>query len=201
MLLQNKNRRSYIERFTVMLLAALFTVYLVSCSQEQKGPPKPKARPTVSADTTQTTKSKIDIHKAVAVIETAKGAIEVEFFADVAPKTVENFLKNARLEYYNHGKFHRVEPGKLIQAGSRFPIEDTIAIETSERATGERNPRYGERKKGATVADATQFFICLDTIILDSDYTLFGQVTKGLDVIDSIAVGDQILTIKIREKS
>ena len=40
MLLQNKNRRSYIERFTVMLLAALFTVYLVSCSQEQKGSTK-----------------------------------------------------------------------------------------------------------------------------------------------------------------
>ena len=38
MLLQNKNRRSYIERFTVMLLAALFTVYLVSCSQETEGP-------------------------------------------------------------------------------------------------------------------------------------------------------------------
>ena len=199
MLLQNKNRRSYIERFTVMLLAALFTVYLVSCSQEQKGPPKPKARPAVSADTMQAAKTKIDIHNAMAVIETAKGAIEVEFFADVAPKTVENFLKNARLEYYNKATFHRVEPGKLIQAGSRFPTEDTIAIETSDH-----EPVRGiiamAKEEGAPVADATQFFICLDTIILDSDYTLFGQVTKGLDVIDSIAVGDQIMTVKVREK-
>ena len=199
MLLQNKNRRSYIERFTVMLLAALFTVYLVSCSQEQKGPPKPKARPAVSADTMQAAKTKIDIHNAMAVIETAKGAIEVEFFADVAPKTVENFLKNARLEYYNKATFHRVEPGKLIQVGSRFPTEDTIAIETSDH-----EPVRGiiamAKEEGAPVADATQFFICLDTIILDSDYTLFGQVTKGLDVIDSIAVGDQIMTVKVREK-
>ena len=199
MLLQNKNRRSYIERFTVMLLAALFTVYLVSCSQEQKGPPKPKARPTVSADTTQTAKTKIDIHSAVAVIETAKGAIEVEFFADDAPNTVENFLKNARLEYYNHATFHRVEAGQLIQAGSRFPTEDTIAIETSDREPV-RGILAMAKAEGATVADATQFFICLDTLILDSDYTLFGQVTKGLDVIDNIAVGDQIMTVTVREK-
>lgn len=199
MLLQNNNRRSYIERFTVMLLAALFTVYLVSCSQEQKGPPKPKARPTVSADTTQTAKTKIDIHNAVAVIETAKGAIEVEFFADDAPNTVENFLKNARLEYYNHATFHRVEAGQLIQAGSRFPTEDTIAIETSDRQPV-RGILAMAKAEGATVADATQFFICLDTLILDSDYTLFGQVTNGLDVIDNIAVGDQIMTVKIREK-
>ena len=199
MSLQNKNRRSYIERFTVMLLAAFFTVYLVSCSQEQKGPPKPKARPTVSADTMQTAKKEIDIHNAMAVIETDKGAIEVEFFADVAPKTVENFLKNARLEYYNKATFHRVEPGKLIQAGSRFPTEDTIAIETSDHQPV-RGILAMAKAEGATVADATQFFICLDTIILDSDYTLFGQVTNGLDVIDSIAVGDQIMTVKVREK-
>ena len=56
------------------------------------------------------------------------------------------------------------------------------------------------KAEGATVADATQFFICLDTLILDSDYTLFGQVTNGLDVIDNIAVGDQIMTVKVREK-
>ena len=199
MLSQNRNRRSYIERFTVMFLAALFTVYLVSCSQEQKGPPKPKARPTASAETMQTAKSKLDIHNAIAVIETAKGAIEVEFFADVAPKTVENFLKNARLEYYNHATFHRVEPGKLIQAGSRFPIEDTIAIEASDHKPV-RGILAMAKEEGATVADATQFFICLDTLILDSDYTLFGQVMKGLDVIDSIVVGDQIMTIKVREK-
>ena len=199
MSLQNKNRRSYIERFTVMLLAAFFTVYLVSCSQEQKGPPKPKARPTVSAETMQTAKKEIDIHNAMAVIETDKGAIEVEFFADVAPKTVENFLKNARLEYYNKATFHRVEPGKLIQAGSRFPTEDTIAIETSDHQPV-RGILAMAKAEGATVADATQFFICLDTIILDSDYTLFGQVTKGLEVVDSIAVGDQIMTVKVREK-
>ena len=199
MLSQNRNRRSYIERFTVMFLAALFTVYLVSCSQEQKGPPKPKARPTASAETIQTVKSKLDIHNVIAVIETDKGAIEVEFFADVAPKTVENFLKNARLEYYNHATFHRVEPGKLIQAGSRFPIEDTIAIEASDHKPV-RGILAMAKEEGATVADATQFFICLDTLVLDSDYTLFGQVMEGLDVIDSIAVGDQIMSITVREK-
>ena len=199
MLSQNRNRRSYIERFTVMFLAALFTVYLVSCSQEQKDPPKPKARPTASAETIQTVKSKLDIHNVIAVIETDKGAIEVEFFADVAPKTVENFLKNARLEYYNHATFHRVEPGKLIQTGSRFPIEDTIAIEASDHKPV-RGILAMAKEEGATVADATQFFICLDTLVLDSDYTLFGQVMKGLDVIDSIAVGDQIMSITVREK-
>jgi cyclophilin family peptidyl-prolyl cis-trans isomerase len=182
-----------------MLLAALLAVYVVSCSQEQKGPPKPKARPTAKEDGSQKKESKIDIQNAMAVIETDKGSIEVEFFATDAPKTVANFLKNARLEYYNHGKFHRVEPGKLIQAGARFAIDKTIPIETSAH-----QPVKGviamAKAEGATVADAAQFFICLDTLELDSDYTLFGKVTKGLDVIDSIAPGDQIVTVTIREK-
>ena len=148
MLFQNRNRRSYIERFTVMLLAALFTVYLVSCSQEQQGPPKPKARPTVSADTMQAAKTQIDIHNAVAVIETAKGEIEVEFFADDAPKTVENFLKNARLEYYNRGEFHRVEPGQLIQAGGAFSHRGHDSDRGKRARAGARNPRYGKRGGG-----------------------------------------------------
>ena len=148
MLFQHRNRRSYIERFIVIFLAALFSVYLVSCSQEQKGPPKPKARPTASAETTQTAKSTLDIHNAMAVIETDKGTIEVEFFADVAPKTVENFLKNARLEYYNHTTFHRVESGKLIQAGSRFPTRRHDSDRDERPQTSEGHPRYGERRRG-----------------------------------------------------
>ncbi len=197
MLPQSRNRISNTTCFTVMLLAALFTIYLVSCSQEEKAPPKPRARRTVSGPV-QKKGPQIDIHNAIAVIETAKGTIEMEFFADTAPKTVENFIKNARLGYYKNEPFHRVEPETLIQAGSHM-LRDTIPIEA-----GEHEPVRGviamAKEEGATEADAAEFFICLDTLVLDSDYTLFGKITKGLDVIDNIEQGDKIVNVTIREK-
>ena len=99
MLPQSRNRRNTIPCLAVILFAALLSVHLAGCSREEKAPPKPRARPS-GGEITQKTVPKIDIHNTIAVIETAKGAIELEFFADEAPKTVENFLKNARLGYY-----------------------------------------------------------------------------------------------------
>ena len=198
MLPHKRNQFSNIAGSAVMLLATLFPIYLASCSQEEKAAPMPRAR-RAGSSVAQKTKSKIDIHNTMVVIETAKGAIEVEFFADTAPKTVANFIKNARLGYYNNETFHRVEPGKLIQAGSHM-LRDTIPIEMSDR-----QPIRGviamAKEEGASVADAAEFFICLDTLELDSNkYTLFGKITKGLDIIDNIEQGDKISKVTLREK-
>ncbi|MCZ6679124.1 MAG: peptidylprolyl isomerase [Candidatus Poribacteria bacterium] len=198
MLSQSRNPLSNITYCIAMLLVALFTVYVTSCSQEEKaGPPKPRPRRTASGPA-QEKKPKIDIHNTVAVIETVKGMIEVEFFADDAPQTVENFIKNARLGYYKNEPFHRVEPQTLIQAGSHM-LRDTIPIETSDHKPV-RGILVMAKETGATVADASEFFICLDTLELDSEFTMFGKVTKGFDVIDSIKQGDKILTVTLREK-
>lgn len=194
---RSRNRLSFTGYFAVILFAAMFIVYLASCSQEKQGPPKPRTRPTRDG-TLQKIESQIDIQNAMAVIETAKGMIEVEFFADVAPKTVANFIKNARSGYYRNETFHRVEPGLLIQAGSRL-VSETIPIESSDHKPV-RGMLAMAKEQGETVADASEFFICLDTLELDSDYTLFGKVTKGLDVMDNIKPGDKIVKVFIREK-
>ena len=56
------------------------------------------------------------------------------------------------------------------------------------------------KEEGASVSYASEFFICRDSTILDSDYTIFGNVTGGMDVVDNIAVGDVITNITIRSK-
>ena len=198
MLPQSRNRQNSVVCFAALLFAALFTVHLIGCSREQQSPPKPRARRT--GDAASARKSKIDPRNTVAVLQTAKGAIEIEFFVDLAPKTVDNFLKNVRLEYYNNGEFHRVEPGKIIQAKGRFAaLDETIAIEKSSQKPV-RGVVVMAKAEGASVSDAAQFFICLDTVELDSDYTMFGKVISGLDVMDKITPGDKILKATTRDK-
>ena len=57
------------------------------------------------------------------------------------------------------------------------------------------------KEEGASVADASQFFICRDTTLVDSDYTIFGTVISGMEVVDSIVMDDAIVNITIRDKT
>ena len=197
MLYLNSNWLNIIARSAAVFLVTLCMVFFTNCSQEKREPPKARPPPTGSVQR-QKTDPQIDIHNAIAVIETAKGTIEIEFFADAAPKATGNFIKNTRLGYYNNEPFHRVEPGLLIQAGSPL-VTDTIPIETSDLRPV-RGVAAMAKEEGAIVADAVEFFICLDTLELDGAYAMFGKVAKGLDVIDKIKQGDKILKITIRKK-
>lgn len=199
MLNHNSNPLNIITRYGVMFLVTLFLVSLVSCAQEEKKePPRPRARPTGAAQPQQKTEPQVDIHNVVAVIETAKGTMEVEFYPDDAPQTVANFVKNAQLEYYNNESFHRVEPGLLIQAGSHM-VSGTMPIEQNNRELG-RGALVMVKIPGAAESDASQFFICLDKVEVDEQPTIFGKVTKGIEVLNQIAQGDKILKIAIRAK-
>ena len=199
MLNHNSNPLSIIRRYGVMFLVALFIVSLVSCTQEEKKePPRPKARPTGTAQPEQKPEPQVDIHNVIAVIETAKGTMEVEFYPDDAPQTVTNFVKNAQLEYYNNETFHRVEPGLLIQAGSHM-VSGTMPIEQNNRELG-RGALVMVRIQGAAESDTSEFFICLDKIEVDEPPTIFGKVTKGIEVLNKIVQGDKILKIAIRTK-
>lgn len=195
--LTSRNRQSTILCFTVIFLATLLCVTFMGCTQEDRTPPRPKPLPK-RTEITQQKKSEIDIHKVVAVIETDKGAIEIDFFADQAPNTVKNFINNARLGYYKNQPFHRVVPDTLIQAGSHM-VNETMPIETTSQKPV-RGVIAMAKEPGATVSDAAEFFICLDTLELDGEYTLFGKVISGFDVIDSIKQDDRITTVTIREK-
>ncbi len=194
---QNKQQRQFASA-ALFVLATLFATFVLSCAQEEKKAPAPRARRAGTGSTITAAKPQIDPATAVAVIETAKGTIEFEFLATEAPETSKNFIKNAQVMYYKGEKFNRAEE-LLIQAGSKLAAGETLPIENGAKEMA-RGVVAMAKEEGATVSYASEFFICRDSTILDSDYTIFGNVTSGLDVVDNIAVGDVITNITIRSK-
>ncbi len=132
------------------------------------------------------------------LIETAKGNIEMELFESDAPKTVANFVGLAEQGYYNGSIFHRISKGFVIQGGDSTGTGRggrSIYGKEFEDELNPSAPSYKEGYKRGTVAMAnrgpntntSQFFIMLNDIPMPNNYTIFGRVTKGMDVVDSIA--------------
>jgi peptidyl-prolyl cis-trans isomerase B (cyclophilin B) len=134
----------------------------------------------------------------VAVIKTSEGEMIAEFWPDVAPKTVENFKKLARSGFYDGTAFHRIVKGFMIQGGD--PLTKDPAKE-SRYGTGdpgykikaEFNDRSHERgvlsmaRSSDPDSAGSQFFICLANVSrLDHQYTTFGKIIKGDDVLGKI---------------
>ncbi len=134
-------------------------------------------------------------------VETEKGSFKFVMFPNSAPNTVNNFIALARVGFYDGLTFHRVEPDFVVQGGdpngdgsggpgydikaefnSRPHLEGTVAM-----ARGEDPDSAG-----------SQFYICLGPQPgLDGKYTVFGQVTEGMDVVKKIAVGDKMLKVTV----
>ena len=195
-------------RFALLIFTALFVVLLSSCAQQDKKTTESDTSETQTETETVVKQTEepekkepipqIDPAKAIAVIETAKGNIEFEFYAADAPNTSKHFIKNASMGYYRNEPFHYVEE-LFIQAGSTFANE-TLPIEKSDKPF-EKGVVLMAKDEGADVSDGDEFFICKDTIAQDEDYTTLGKVIKGLDVLDKIVQGDKIVNITIRERS
>lgn len=199
-------------RPALLILTALFVVFLSSCAQQDKKTTESDTQTdtvdtqteteTVVKQTEEPEKKKpepqIDPAKAIAVIETAKGNIEFEFYAADAPNTSKHFIKNASKGFYRNEPFHRVEE-LVIQAGSSFSNE-TLPIEKSDKPLV-RGVVLMAKEEGATVSDGDEFFICKDAVLLGGDYTTLGKVISGLDVLDKIVQDDKIVNITIRERS
>jgi peptidyl-prolyl cis-trans isomerase B (cyclophilin B) len=136
--------------------------------------------------------------KEVAVIKTTAGEMVIEFWPEVAPKTVENFKKLAKEKFYDGTAFHRIVKGFMIQGG------DPLTKDTAKEALwGTGDPGYkikAEFNDRAHVrgvismarsmnpdSAGCQFFICLgDARFLDKQYTCFGKLIKGDDVLEKI---------------
>jgi peptidyl-prolyl cis-trans isomerase B (cyclophilin B) len=134
----------------------------------------------------------------VAVITTTAGEMVVEFWPDVAPKTVENFKKLAKQGFYDGTAFHRIIKGFMIQGGD--PNTKDVARE-NEYGTGgpgyQINAEFNDRKHVRGVLSmarsqnpnsaGSQFFIMLGPApFLDKQYTGFGKLIKGDDVLGKI---------------
>ena len=143
--------------------------------------------------------------KEVAVIKTSEGEMVAEFWPEVAPNTVENFKKLARSGFYDGTAFHRIVKGFMIQGGD--PLTKDPAKE-SRYGTGdpgykikaEFNDRSHERgvlsmaRSSDPNSAGSQFFICLANVSrLDHQYTTFGKIIKGDDVLGKI--GDTEVTM------
>ena len=126
----------------------------------------------------------------MATLHTNHGAIEVELFAEDAPKTVDNFEKLARDGFYDGVVFHRVIPDFMIQGGDPtgtgtggpgYTFEDEIndhKVERGALAMANAGPN----------TNGSQFFIVTtqEAPWLDGKHTVFGQVTSGMDAVDKI---------------
>jgi peptidyl-prolyl cis-trans isomerase B (cyclophilin B) len=140
----------------------------------------------------------------VAIIKTTEGDMTVEFWTDVAPKTVENFKKLAKEGFYNGTCFHRIIKGFMIQGGD--PLTKDAKKESSwgtgdpgYKIKAEFNAKSHQRgvlsmaRSNDPDSAGSQFFICLgDASFLDGKYTAFGHVIKGDDVLGKI--GDTPVT-------
>ncbi|HLC18608.1 MAG TPA: peptidylprolyl isomerase [Thermodesulfobacteriota bacterium] len=132
-----------------------------------------------------------------AVIETKYGEIELKFFPEVAPGHVENFINLAKKGFYDGTIFHRVIPGFMIQGGD----PNTRGADKGTYGTGgpgytikaEFNDRPHVRgalsmaRSGRPDSAGSQFFIVVkDSHFLDFEYTVFGEVARGMEVADKI---------------
>ena len=126
-----------------------------------------------------------------ATLETSHGNIQVEFFADDAPKTVNNFVSLAKEGFYDGTPFHRIVKGFVVQGGDPtgtgtggpgFKFEDEPVKKDYEAGT------LAMANAGPNT-NGSQFFIVLEDLRgrLPKNYTIFGKVTDGMDVVKSMA--------------
>jgi cyclophilin family peptidyl-prolyl cis-trans isomerase len=137
-------------------------------------------------------------------LDTDRGQIVMELDPRLAPATVNHFVVQARRGFYDGLTFHRVVPGFVIQGGD-------------PEGTGRGGPGYqfadepvqGDYRLGAVAmanagpdTNGSQFFICIDDCRqkLEPKYNLFGYVTGGVDVAQSIQVGDRMSSVAVNER-
>jgi peptidyl-prolyl cis-trans isomerase B (cyclophilin B) len=134
-----------------------------------------------------------------AVISTDHGDLKIAFWPEVAPKTVENFKKLARDGFYDGTAFHRILKGFMIQGGCPNTKEGARGIpgtgDPGYKLKAEFNPKPHLRgvismaRSSHPDSAGCQFFICHgDARFLDRQYTAFGQLVAGEDVLDKLAL-------------
>ncbi|MCJ7738193.1 MAG: peptidylprolyl isomerase [Anaerolineae bacterium] len=151
----------------------------------------------------------IDTSKSyVATIVTSKGDVVAELDAAAAPQTVNNFIFLAREGFYDGLTFHRVVEDFVIQGGDpagngaggpgyTVPAEIDLIHTQGAIAMARRADNVNPERESS----GSQFYIALEPLPgLDGQYTVFGQVTDGMDVVKTIVVGDLIETVIIAEE-
>jgi peptidyl-prolyl cis-trans isomerase B (cyclophilin B) len=152
------------------------------------------------AETKKQTLTQEEIKKmseTTATLETKLGNIELKFFPDVAPNHVKSFIELAKKGFYDGTTFHRVIPKFMIQGGdpnSKDPDRSkhgmggpgyTVKAEFNDKA--HKRGILSMARSGHPDSAGSQFFICVaDAPNLNKNYTVFGEVVSGMEVVDKI---------------
>jgi peptidyl-prolyl cis-trans isomerase B (cyclophilin B) len=144
-----------------------------------------------------------------AILDTDRGLIVLELYPAVAPKTVANFEKLSKDGFYNNLTFHRVEPGFVVQGGDPqgngmggpgYDIPAEISPTEKHLRGTLAMARKGDQVNPERKSSGSQFYICLAPApFLDGQYTTFGGVVEGMDVVDQIKVGDHIKKVTLSD--
>ncbi len=136
-------------------------------------------------------------------LHTERGDVVFELFADTAPNTVSNLVYLAKLGYYDGLTFHRRVEGFVLQGGDptgtgmggpgyKFAdeLDDEHVYDRGIVAMANSGPD----------TNGSQFFIMLADYPLPKNYSIFGRVTEGMEVVDALAIGDKMLEVTVEDK-
>lgn len=180
----------------LILVAAL--IHAAAGAADQTSPPAAKPSPGAGP---------------IIVVETEKGTFEFETYPNEAPKTVAHIVALVNKRFYNGLRFHRVVPGFVIQVGDPLTRDMTRQADWGRGGSGtpigvaEFSKLRTHVRGAVAIAHAgnaaqgdSQFYVCLnDAHRLDGQYTVFGRVIAGMDVVNRIAVGDRLIRATVRE--
>jgi len=138
---------------------------------------------------------------------TDRGTFVIELYPKVAPKTVENFETLVKKGFYNGLTFHRVVPDFVVQGGDPdgtgtggpgYTVPAEIDKNEHHLRGSVATARTGDQVNPKRESSGSQFYICVEPQPgLDGDYTIFGGVIKGMDVVDQIKKGDHMKKITL----
>ncbi len=175
----------------------LFIFLLTSCFQNKKDEHS-SSKNYFSSDQI----SKDGLSSSYAIIKTTYGSVQFKFYPERAPNTSKRIAELIDSGFYDGLKFHRVIENFAIQTGSPDNSLNggsglNLKAELSEAQHLRGTVSMARLANDIDSADS-QFFICLKNLPeLDQKYTVFGQVVKGLEVIDQIKKGDRIISIEL----
>ena len=187
-------------RIGIGMLVALLAAFVALIPVGAQQPTAPAGK---DAPTTDTSKGGRKVKQTAVITMEKGGEIAIEFFPDDAPKTVENFVTLAKKGFYDGTTFHRVEPGFVVQGGDPkgngtggpgYTIKDEFNKQKHVRGV------VAMARTQAPNSAGSQFYITLAPAhFLDGQYTVFGKVTSGMEVVDKVKVGDKMKSVKIVE--
>lgn len=196
--------------FSILIILGLFTFYVINTTAKPKpsiqeasinspsSTPSPSSIEPINMTTSETSSSSSQT-QSTATIKTNKGDISLTLYPKDAPNTVNNFVKKTKSGFYNNLTFHRVEDW-VIQGGDPLGTGtggDNMPTELNSKpfVVGSLGVARGLDIK---VSNDAQFFITkAEASWLNNQYTNFGIVTDGMDVVSKIEIGDKILKITI----